>query len=152
MTGSGASDTVPQQASALRKGGYVIVRGFPCKAMNMSTSKTGKHGGAKIHLTAIDIFTGRKYEEIFSSTENIDVPLVSKGEYQLIDINEDGYMSLMLDDGSIKEDLKLPEGEVGESIRAAFDDGKELTISTIKAMGKEEAQSFKESKAGGAAE
>ena len=29
--GSGASMTVPQQASALRKGGFVIVRGFPCK-------------------------------------------------------------------------------------------------------------------------
>jgi translation elongation factor P/translation initiation factor 5A len=33
-------------------------------------------------MTAIDIFTARKYEEIFSSTENIDVPLVSKAEYQ----------------------------------------------------------------------
>jgi len=132
---------------ALRKGGFVIVRGFPCKVMNMSTSKTGKHGGAKIHMTAIDIFTGRKYEEIFSSTENIDVPLVSKAEYQLIDIDDEGFMSLMTDDGATKEDLKVPEGEVGDQIREAHGAGKELSISTIIAMGKEEAQSFKESKA-----
>ena len=57
------------------------------QVMNMSTSKTGKHGGAKIHMTAIDIFTGRKYEEIFSSTENIDVPLVSKAEYQVVSLS-----------------------------------------------------------------
>jgi translation elongation factor P/translation initiation factor 5A len=67
--------------------------------MNMSTSKTGKHGGAKIHLTAIDIFTGRKYEEIFSSTENIDVPIVAKGEYQVslslsLSANEQGNDTL----------------------------------------------------------
>jgi len=112
----------------------------------MSTSKTGKHGGAKIHMTAIDIFTGRKYEEIFSSTENIDVPLVAKAEYQLIDIDDEGFMSLMTDDGTTKEDLKVPEGDVGDQIREAHAAGKELTISTIIAMGKEEAQTFKEAK------
>ena len=30
----------------------------PCKIVEMSTSKTGKHGHAKVHLVALDIFTG----------------------------------------------------------------------------------------------
>ena len=38
----------PQQCSALRKNGYVMLKGRPCKIMEMSTSKTGKHGHAKV--------------------------------------------------------------------------------------------------------
>ena len=48
--GSGASETYPQQCSALRKGGHVMIKGRPCKIVEMSTSKTGKHGHAKVHL------------------------------------------------------------------------------------------------------
>lgn len=29
--------------------------GRPCKIVEMSTSKTGKHGHAKVHLVAIDV-------------------------------------------------------------------------------------------------
>jgi len=58
--GAGASDTYPQQCSALRKNGHVMIKGRPCKIVEMSTSKTGKHGHAKVHMVALDIFTGKK--------------------------------------------------------------------------------------------
>ena len=47
-TASGASETVPQQCSALRKNGYVVLKNRACKIVDMSTSKTGKHGHAKV--------------------------------------------------------------------------------------------------------
>ena len=37
----------------------IISQNRPCKIVEMSTSKTGKHGHAKVHLVALDIFTGR---------------------------------------------------------------------------------------------
>lgn len=72
------------QCSALRKNGFVVIKGRPCKIVDMSTSKTGKHGHAKVHLVALDIFTGKKLEELCPSTHNMDVPNVSRKEMQLV--------------------------------------------------------------------
>ena len=54
--------------------------------MNVSVSKTGKHGHAKCHFTGIDIFTKRKVEGLESSTHNMLTPDVHKSEWALIDI------------------------------------------------------------------
>ena len=78
---SGASDQYPQQCSALRKNGFVIINNRPCKIVEMSTSKTGKHGHAKVNLVGIDVFTNKKYEDICPSTHNMMVPIVVRKEY-----------------------------------------------------------------------
>ncbi|KAG8215264.1 eukaryotic elongation factor 5A hypusine, DNA-binding OB fold-domain-containing protein [Butyriboletus roseoflavus] len=129
----------------------------------MSTSKTGKHGHAKVHLVAIDIFTGKKLvcidgsaerctpthysmfeqEDISPSTHNMDVPNVQRNEYALVNI-DDGYLNLMTADGTPKDDIKVPEGDLGTSIQKDFDEGKELLITIVSAMNEEQAISFKE--------
>lgn len=144
---AGASVTYPQQCSALRKNGHVVIKGRPCKIVDMSTSKTGKHGHAKVHLVATDIFTGRKYEDISPSTHNMDVPNVTRREFQLINI-DDGYLNLMSNDGSSKDDVKVPEGELGEQITADFEEGKDLMVTIVAAMNEEHCLAYKEAPQG----
>ncbi|KAL8518612.1 hypothetical protein ACS0TY_009819 [Phlomoides rotata] len=105
---AGASKTYPQQAGTIRKNGYIVIKNRPCKVVEVSTSKTGKHGHAKCHFVAIDIFTSKKLEDIVPSSHNCDVPHVNRTDYQLIDISEDGFVSLLTDNGNTKDDLKLP--------------------------------------------
>ncbi|KAJ3260092.1 Eukaryotic translation initiation factor 5A [Boothiomyces sp. JEL0866] len=140
---SGASLTYPMQCSALRKNGYVVIKGRPCKIVDMSTSKTGKHGHAKVHLVAIDIFTNKKLEDLSPSTHNMDVPNVRKNEYPLLDIDE-GFFSLMQDDGSTKDDVKVPDNELGRKIEEDFAAGKELLVSVTSSMGEEHCLGYKE--------
>lgn len=140
---AGSSTTYPMQCSALRKNGFVVIKGRPCKIIDMSTSKTGKHGHAKVHLVATDIFTGKKCEDLSPSTHNMEVPVVKRSEFQLLDI-DDGYLSLMDMEGETKDDVKAPEGELGDSLQTAFDEGKDLMVTIISAMNEEAAISFKE--------
>jgi len=146
---AGASATYPMQCSALRKNGFVVIKGRPCKIVDMSTSKTGKHGHAKVHLTAIDIFTGKKLEDLSPSTHNMEVPNVTRREYQLLDISEDDFLSLMSEDGTTKDDVKVPDGEVGEKINKLFrEEEKDTNVIVLTAMGEEVAMDAKEAPRG----
>lgn len=108
----------------------------------MSTSKTGKHGHAKVHLIGIDIFSGKKYEDICPSTHNMNVPTVIRRDYQLCDIT-DGFLELMDDNGATKSDLKLPDNDTGKEIQQKFDDGDSLVVTVLEAMGEEVAMAHK---------
>jgi translation initiation factor 5A len=100
-------------------------------------------------VTGIDIFSSSKYECTFSTTDNVDAPLVVRKEYTLNYIDDEGFMALMTDSGEMKEDLKVPEDEwlkdVTEKIRDILADGKkECLVTIVSAMGQEKLISVKE--------
>ena len=105
---AGASDTVSVEAGQIRKGGYIMIKGKPCKVKDVSVSKTGKHGHAKCKFSASDIFTGNTCEELCPSTHSIDIPVVKKKDWMVQGIHDETYVLLMDDDGEMREDLQLP--------------------------------------------
>ena len=136
--------TKPCKAGALRKGDYIVIKGFPCKIVEVTTSKTGKHGHAKAHITALDIFTNRKYEDHQPSSHNVEVPFVDKNEYDLIDIKEDGGITYLQEDGEYNETLSLnTESELFQKIFESFENGDQLMISVTSAMGNDHVTDFR---------
>jgi len=149
-----ASDVRPTKCSSLRQGTYVLLQSHPCKITAMSTSKTGKHGHAKVHLVGTDIFTDKKYEELCVSTHNMDVPEVKRSDYQVIDIEEDGTVSYLDTNGESQNNLVLPDlcesdKEIAADLKRIWDnptDGSDLYISVTSAMGTDAIKGYKEVK------
>eukprot|EP01091_Cochliopodium_minus_P004134 TRINITY_DN1404_c0_g1_i1.p2 TRINITY_DN1404_c0_g1~~TRINITY_DN1404_c0_g1_i1.p2 ORF type:complete len:150 (-),score=49.72 TRINITY_DN1404_c0_g1_i1:88-537(-) len=142
-TGNVGSYTYPTSAGNIKKNGYVVIKDRPCKVVDVTVSKTGKHGHAKAHIVALDIFTSKKLEEISTTSHNMQVPNVDRYEYQLTDITKEGYVAIMDEEGNVREDLKLPEGELGDDIRNKFDDGADLDVIVLSAMGHDQIMDYK---------
>jgi Eukaryotic elongation factor 5A hypusine, DNA-binding OB fold len=51
---------------------------------------------------------------------------------------DDGFLNLMTQDGTAKDDVKVPEGDIGTQISAGFDEGKDLLVTIVSAMGEEQ--------------
>mmetsp|Transcript_45692 Transcript_45692/g.33410 ORF Transcript_45692/g.33410 Transcript_45692/m.33410 type:complete len:143 (-) Transcript_45692:38-466(-) len=136
-------------AGSLHKGDLVMIKGKPCRVVAFSTAKTGKHGSAKAMVTGIDIFTGNKLECTFSTGENVDAPVTKKTEYTLINVEDDGFVTLLTDGGETKEDLKLPDDkEIGDKIKAIFEAGdKECIVTVTAALGQEQITAVREGNA-----
>ena len=142
---AGSTDCIPIQAGSVKKGGYCMLKGFPCKVIDYSTAKPGKHGSAKATIVGNDIFTGKRYEDSCPTGHNMSTPIVNKAEYEVADVNEDDdFVSLILEDGSLKEDLKISSDESDHQLRAdllkVWNDNHEngqVFYTVISAVGKE---------------
>jgi len=131
---AGSSHVYPQQAGELRKGSHVMIKGHACKVTEITTSKTGKHGHAKAHIIALDIFTGKKYEDLCPASHNVEVPFVKRTEYQVLTADPNsGEVSLLTESGETKDDLTLPDRvEIGEPT----DDDKKLSQALVDVVDK----------------
>ncbi|KAG5660003.1 hypothetical protein KAF25_003525 [Fusarium avenaceum] len=133
----GSGSTYSMSPSDLRKNGHVVIGGRPCKIVKMETSQ------GTVSLEGIDIFTGQHHKSTVVADETMDVPNVSRNEYQLVNI-DDGNLNLMTQDGVSKDDIKVPDGSLGSNLSSDFNDGKELLVTVQGAIGEEQAISYKE--------
>ena len=47
---------------------------------------------------------------------------------QLLDVSDDDFLSLMDDGGNTRDDLKIPDGDLGAEIKAAINDGRDILV------------------------
>ena len=55
----------------------------------------------------------------------------------MIDVENDGYVSLMDDNSETRSDIKLPDGELGEDIKTKFENGEAIKVTVLRALGEE---------------
>ncbi|MEW6329638.1 MAG: translation initiation factor IF-5A, partial [Candidatus Micrarchaeota archaeon] len=53
-------DKIFASAKELKVGKYVLIDGVPCRVVGIESSAPGKHGAAKMRVTAIGVFDGSK--------------------------------------------------------------------------------------------
>ncbi|KAJ6088093.1 hypothetical protein N7499_004275 [Penicillium canescens] len=131
-----ATGTYFMQASGLRRNGWVVIDSRPCRIIRLSASKD------ECHLEAKDLFLDNEFKATFHRDNNVEVPNVHRTEYALVNI-DDGMLKLMEVDGTAKDDISIPNNDLGTQIKEDFESGQELLVTVISAMGEEKAISFK---------
>ena len=68
----------------LKEKQFILIDDVICKIDTITKSKPGKHGAAKIRMTATGVFTGQKMNLLKPSSEDVQVPILDKGNGQII--------------------------------------------------------------------
>ncbi len=97
--------TRPTDANSIKRGSYIVVDEEPCVVLDLSHSKTGKHGHAKIRMEVIGLFDKKKRSPVMPSTNKVQVPIIDKRNAQVISI--DGPEMSVMDKESF-ETLSIP--------------------------------------------
>jgi len=63
---------------------FILIDGVICKVDTIAKSKPGKHGAAKVRLTATSVFGGAKMNLLKPSSEDVEIPILDKGNAQVI--------------------------------------------------------------------
>ncbi|MGC8514840.1 MAG: translation initiation factor IF-5A [Thermoplasmata archaeon] len=70
----------------LKVGRYMLIDEEPCKIMEITMSKPGKHGEAKARIVAIGAFDNQKRSVVFPVKHKIKVPIIEKKTAQVLSI------------------------------------------------------------------
>jgi len=74
----------PVDVGSLKTGSYVIVDDEPCRIVDLTKSKPGKHGSAKARIVSIGVFDGVKRSFVKPVDAKVDVPMIDKRSGQVI--------------------------------------------------------------------
>ena len=108
--------------SSLQKGSSIVLEGAACRIVDMQTSRPGKHGHAKVRLTAIGLVDDKKRVVVMPGHDNVEVPIVEKKTAQVLSIQ--GNKANVMDSETYETfDLDIPEelkGQVVEGCQVLY--------------------------------
>lgn len=95
-------------ATSVKPGGFIVIDDAACRIVSAETSKSGKHGHAKVRIVAIGLLDDKKRDIVMPGHENVEVPIIEKRSAQVLNIT--GDMANVMDEESYETfDLKIPE-------------------------------------------
>lgn len=99
----------------LKEGNLVILEDVACKVVDVKVSKPGKHGHAKVNLTAVGMLDGKKRNVVMPGHDNIEVPIIDKRSAQVLSIK--GEMATVMDAETFETfDLKISDDLKGSCV------------------------------------
>jgi translation initiation factor 5A len=109
--------TKPMDVGELRVGGYMMIDGEPCKIMDVTKSKPGKHGSAKARIVAIGVFDGQKRQFVKPVDCGAEVPIIDKRTGQVFAVNPNGVQIMDLEtfeylDSPFPEEEEVPKAKI----------------------------------------
>ena len=76
---------------------YMVIDDEPCKIIDITTSKPGKHGEAKARIVAIGVFSGQKKSIVHPVKHKIHIPMVDKRKAQVLSLMGDEVQLMDMD-------------------------------------------------------
>jgi len=75
-----------KSVGSLQKGHYCIIDDVASVVTDVKVSRPGKHGHAKVNLTAVGMLDGKKRNTIMPGHDSIEVPIIGKKNAQVLSI------------------------------------------------------------------
>jgi len=100
----------PAEVGSLKVGSYVIIDDAPCRIVDYSKSKPGKHGAAKARVVAMGVFDNVKRSFVKPVDSNIEVPIIEKRNGQVIALLPTAVQVMDLENYEMLE-APIPEEE-----------------------------------------
>lgn len=109
-------------AGSIKQGSFIIIDGVACRVLNAETSKSGKHGHAKVRIVAMGLIDEKKREIVMPSGDTVEVPIIDKKNAQVLSVS--GDTANVMDMESYETfDMKIPEelkGQVTEGSQVLY--------------------------------
>lgn len=102
------ANTKPVSIGSLQKGNYIVIEEVACRVVDTQTSRPGKHGHAKVRLTAVGLLDDKKRVIVMPGHDNVETPIVEKKNAQVLNIQGD-TAQVMDADTYETFDLKIPD-------------------------------------------
>ncbi|MDH5783005.1 MAG: translation initiation factor IF-5A [Candidatus Bathyarchaeota archaeon] len=110
----------PVELGALKVGSYVMVEDEPCRIVNYTKSKPGKHGSAKARVVAIGVFDGAKRSFVKPISSQVEVPIIEKRGGQVIALLPSAVQVMDLETYEIFE-TPIPEEDLKSKLTSGVE-------------------------------
>jgi translation initiation factor 5A len=75
-----------KSVGSLQKGNYVVLEDAACIVTDIKISRPGKHGHAKVNLTAVGMLDSKKRNTVMPGHDSIETPVIGKKNAQILSV------------------------------------------------------------------